>query len=154
MGWLDRVDDQVDALTHARALQESSRSAEACTLLDRVIRTTADPNTRADALVQRLVNASVLPDLLAHELAKAVREAVFADVAVVFILLVAGVLLGELVSQKSTREVIDGMSGPKFPSTELLLWLAGPVVLLLGYALLGSRGKSVGGWLRRRAKSN
>ncbi|GAA4575963.1 hypothetical protein GCM10023176_46330 [Micromonospora coerulea] len=54
MGWLDRVDDQVDALTHARALQEASRSAEACAILDGVIRTTTDPNTRADALVQRL----------------------------------------------------------------------------------------------------
>ncbi|MEH0936301.1 GGDEF domain-containing protein [Micromonospora psammae] len=54
MGWLDRVDDQVDALTHARHLQEFSRSAEACALLDRVLRTTTDPHARADALVQRL----------------------------------------------------------------------------------------------------
>ncbi|MDG4805930.1 GGDEF domain-containing protein [Micromonospora sp. WMMD1120] len=54
MGWLDRVDDQVDALTHARALQEASRSAEAYVLLERVIRTTTDPTARADALVQRL----------------------------------------------------------------------------------------------------
>ncbi|MCG5453167.1 MULTISPECIES: GGDEF domain-containing protein [Micromonospora] len=54
MGWLDRVDDQVDALTHARALQEASRSAEAYVLLERVIRTTNDPAARADAMVQRL----------------------------------------------------------------------------------------------------
>ncbi|MEV7331230.1 GGDEF domain-containing protein [Micromonospora sp. NPDC093244] len=54
MGWLDRVDDQVDALTHARALQEASRSAEAYGLLERVIRTTNDPAARADAMVQRL----------------------------------------------------------------------------------------------------
>ncbi|WP_341717380.1 GGDEF domain-containing protein [Micromonospora sp. FIMYZ51] len=54
MGWLDRVDDQVDALTQARALQEVSRSVEACTILDRVICTTRDPHARADALVQRL----------------------------------------------------------------------------------------------------
>ncbi|MFE9954203.1 diguanylate cyclase domain-containing protein [Micromonospora sp. NPDC005299] len=54
MGWLDRVEDQVDALRRARALQEVSRSAEACALLDRVIRTTDDPCARADALVQRL----------------------------------------------------------------------------------------------------
>ncbi|MEU1246984.1 diguanylate cyclase domain-containing protein [Micromonospora arida] len=54
MGWLDRVDDQVDALTHARALQEASRSAEAYVLLERVIRTTDDPAARADAMVQRL----------------------------------------------------------------------------------------------------
>ncbi|MGC4803467.1 diguanylate cyclase domain-containing protein [Micromonospora sp. DT233] len=54
MGWLDRVDDQVDILTRARALQEVSRSAEACALLERVIENTADPHARADALVQRL----------------------------------------------------------------------------------------------------
>ncbi|WP_030488037.1 sensor domain-containing diguanylate cyclase [Micromonospora chokoriensis] len=54
MGWLDRVDDQVDALTRARALQEASRSAEAYVLLERVIRTTTDPAARADAMVQRL----------------------------------------------------------------------------------------------------
>ncbi|GLZ59074.1 MULTISPECIES: GGDEF domain-containing protein [Micromonospora] len=54
MGWLDRVEDQVDALTHARALQEASRSAESYVLLERVIRTTNDPAARADAMVQRL----------------------------------------------------------------------------------------------------
>ncbi|WBB66706.1 GGDEF domain-containing protein [Micromonospora sp. WMMD812] len=54
MGWLDRVDDQVDALKQARALQEASRSAEAYTVLERVLRTTTDPRSRADALVQRL----------------------------------------------------------------------------------------------------
>ncbi|MFD0788513.1 GGDEF domain-containing protein, partial [Micromonospora azadirachtae] len=54
MGWLDRVEDQVDALTQSRALQEASRSAEAYTVLERVLRTTTDPRTRADAMVQRL----------------------------------------------------------------------------------------------------
>ncbi|WP_229402972.1 GGDEF domain-containing protein [Micromonospora okii] len=54
MGWLDRVNDQVDALTRARVLQEVSRSAEATVLLDGVIRTTTDPYARVDALVQRL----------------------------------------------------------------------------------------------------
>ncbi|GAB3944689.1 hypothetical protein GCM10027614_35260 [Micromonospora vulcania] len=54
MGWLDRVDDQVDALTRARALQEASRSAEAYALLERVIHSATDPTTRADAMVQRL----------------------------------------------------------------------------------------------------
>ena len=43
------------------------------------------PADADDALVQRLVNASVLPDLLAHELVMAVRESVMADVAVVFV---------------------------------------------------------------------
>ncbi|PZG21075.1 GGDEF domain-containing protein [Micromonospora craterilacus] len=54
MGWLGRVDDQVDALTKARALQEMSRSTEAYTILERVLRGTRDPHARADALVQRL----------------------------------------------------------------------------------------------------
>ncbi|MFG1901649.1 GGDEF domain-containing protein [Micromonospora carbonacea] len=54
MGWLNRVNDQVDVLTRARALQEVSRSAESCLLLDGVIRSTDDQYARADALVQRL----------------------------------------------------------------------------------------------------
>lgn len=54
MSWLDRVTDQAETLRKARKLQESSRSAEACVLLDRVLATTDDPLTRADALVQRV----------------------------------------------------------------------------------------------------
>ncbi|MEH1125068.1 GGDEF domain-containing protein [Micromonospora sp. CPCC 206061] len=54
MGWLDRVTDQAETLKRARVLQEQSRSAEACALLDRVLATTSDKHTRADALVQRL----------------------------------------------------------------------------------------------------
>ncbi|WBB82555.1 GGDEF domain-containing protein [Micromonospora sp. WMMD882] len=54
MGWLDRVTDQVGALTQARDLMEASRSAEACVLLEQVIATTDDPYARADARVQRL----------------------------------------------------------------------------------------------------
>jgi diguanylate cyclase (GGDEF)-like protein len=73
LGWLDRVDDQVDALRRARALQEASRSAEACALLDRVIATTEDPCARADALVQRL---SALINLgRTAEFTRAVEEA-------------------------------------------------------------------------------
>ncbi|MEV1286856.1 GGDEF domain-containing protein [Micromonospora sp. NPDC049679] len=54
MGWLDRVNDQAEALGRSRRLQESSRSAEAFTLLDQVLATTGDPHARADALVQRV----------------------------------------------------------------------------------------------------
>ncbi len=43
------------------------------------------PADADDAIVQRLVNASVLPDLLAHELVMAAREAVLADIAVVYV---------------------------------------------------------------------
>ncbi|GAA4675077.1 GGDEF domain-containing protein [Phytohabitans rumicis] len=54
MSWLDRVADQAETLREARKLQENSRSAEASALLDRVLSTTIDPYTRADALVQRV----------------------------------------------------------------------------------------------------
>ncbi|GGK18845.1 hypothetical protein GCM10010124_09320 [Pilimelia terevasa] len=54
MGWLDRVADQVDALTRARQLQVDGRSADACLVVDRVLAGTHDPHARADALVQRL----------------------------------------------------------------------------------------------------
>ncbi|MDG4828783.1 GGDEF domain-containing protein [Solwaraspora sp. WMMD1047] len=54
MSWLDRVTDQAELLSGARALMENSRSAEACAAFERVIATSTDPYTRADALVQRL----------------------------------------------------------------------------------------------------
>ena len=54
MGWLDRVGDQVEALRQARALMESSRSAEACLIAERVSASTTNPYARADALLQRL----------------------------------------------------------------------------------------------------
>ncbi|MEU4777920.1 GGDEF domain-containing protein [Micromonospora sp. NPDC023633] len=73
MGWLDRVTDQVDALTRARALQESSRSAEAYAILDRVAATTTDPYARADALVQRL--SAVINLGRTAEYTRAVEEA-------------------------------------------------------------------------------
>ncbi len=76
--------------------------------------------------------------------------AVVVDVAVVLILLVAGVLLGEVLARRPTREVLtDAGSAPKFPPIDLLMWMTPPVLLALVYALLASRGKTVGGWLRR-----
>ncbi|MDG4772812.1 GGDEF domain-containing protein [Solwaraspora sp. WMMD792] len=54
MGWLDRLTDQAEALMQARALMESSRSAEACVAFEQVIRSTSNRYVRADALVQRL----------------------------------------------------------------------------------------------------
>ncbi|GGM19552.1 MULTISPECIES: GGDEF domain-containing protein [Micromonospora] len=73
MGWLDRVTDQVDALRQARSLQEASCSAEAYRLLDRVIRTTADPYARTDALVQRL--SAVINLGRTAEFTRAIEEA-------------------------------------------------------------------------------
>ncbi|MFB9235443.1 GGDEF domain-containing protein [Plantactinospora siamensis] len=54
MSWLDRVTDQADALMRSRHLLETGRSAEACALLDRVLASTRDPYSRADALLQRV----------------------------------------------------------------------------------------------------
>jgi DNA-binding NtrC family response regulator/tetratricopeptide (TPR) repeat protein len=48
------------------------------------------PADADDALVRRLVDAAILPDLLARELAAALLEAVTADVAVVFVQLPGG----------------------------------------------------------------
>jgi hypothetical protein len=73
------------------------------------------------------------------------------DVAVVLILLVLGVIVGEFAAGKSTREVMATAAAPKFPPVDLLMWLAGPAFFLLVYAWLGTRGRTVGGWLRRRA---
>jgi hydrogenase-4 transcriptional activator len=74
--------DVFRALGSVRDLEETERAlAEPITAGSGIY--LGSPADADDALVQRLVNASVLPDLLAHELAMAVREAVLADVAVV-----------------------------------------------------------------------
>ncbi|GAB3962857.1 GGDEF domain-containing protein [Plantactinospora veratri] len=54
MSWLDRVGDRAEELRHARSLMESSRSAEACLIFERVLDTTDDLYSRAEALLQRL----------------------------------------------------------------------------------------------------
>ena len=75
-----------------------------------------------------------------------------ADAAVVLALLVIGALLGEVVARKPTGEILSNAgSAPKFPPTDLLLWLGCVAFFGLAYAWLGTRGWTVGGWLRRRA---
>jgi hypothetical protein len=76
--------------------------------------------------------------------------AVVVDVVVAIVLLGLGVLVGEFATRKSTAEILDGVSGPRFPSVDLLVWLGGPALLLLIYVWLGTRGWTVGGWLKRR----
>jgi hypothetical protein len=74
------------------------------------------------------------------------------DVMVGLILLVIGVVLGELLAKQSTREVLkDAGSATKFPPIALLLWMAPSVLFALVYMLLAGRGKTLGGWLRRRS---
>ena len=76
---------------------------------------------------------------------------VVVDVVAVLVLLAAGSLLGEMLAGKATREVWnDAGSSVTFPPTDLLMWLAPPVLLALVYALLISRGKSLGARLRVR----
>lgn len=80
------------------------------------------------------------------------RIAAVADAAVGFILLAVGVFAGEVAARKSTRQVwADAGSAVTFPPVDLILWAGPPVLILLAYALLVSRGKTLGGWLRRRA---
>lgn len=75
------------------------------------------------------------------------------DVAVAVILLVGGVIAAEMLLGKSSAQVIkESAAAPKFPPTDLLIWLAGPVLFGLIYLGLGTRGRTVGGWLRRRAE--
>lgn len=53
MSWLDQLPDSVDDLRQAVSLQQSGRSAEALTILDKVLAATNDPLSRAYALIQR-----------------------------------------------------------------------------------------------------
>ena len=79
------------------------------------------------------------------------RVGVVVDLAVVLLLVAAGVFLGEMLAKTSTRDVIAGVNGPKFPQPALLMWLGPPLLLVLSYTLLASRGKSAGAWLKKRA---
>jgi hypothetical protein len=75
---------------------------------------------------------------------------VVVDAVVVLLLLALGAFLGEFLAGKPTGEVWrDAGSAVKFPPVELLMWLAMPVVFLMTYGLLISRGQSLGGRLRR-----
>jgi hypothetical protein len=77
---------------------------------------------------------------------------VVVDVLAVLILVALGVLAGELLVKKSSGQILsESSAAPKFPPVELLMWLAGPVVAGLIYLWLGTRGWTVGGWLKRRA---
>jgi hypothetical protein len=76
---------------------------------------------------------------------------VVADVCVALMLLLFGAYLGELLARKPTAQVWrDAGSAVTFPPEDLILWLGPPSVLVLVYALLASKGASVGGWLKRR----
>ncbi|HEY1187113.1 MAG TPA: hypothetical protein VGE74_05615 [Gemmata sp.] len=75
-----------------------------------------------------------------------------ADLAVFVVLIVVGMLFGEMLAQKPTGAVLSGAgSAPKFPPVELVLWGAPPALLALVYLLLNSRQRTLGAWLRRRA---
>ena len=76
---------------------------------------------------------------------------VIADVCVALLLLVLGAYLGELLARKPTAQVWrDAGSAVTFPPEELILWLGPPSVFVLVYLLLASKGRGVGGWLKRR----
>jgi hypothetical protein len=72
------------------------------------------------------------------------------DLVVMLVLIAAGAFLGEVLAGKPTREVwVDAGSSVIFPPTDLLMWLAPPVLFALVYGLLVSRGKSLGARFRR-----
>ena len=74
-----------------------------------------------------------------------------ADLGVFLLLVVVGLLLGELAVRKPMGQVFsESGSAAKFPPVDLLILLAPPVMFGLIYLLLNSREKTVGAWLRRR----
>ena len=73
------------------------------------------------------------------------------DIAIAVILLALGTFVGEAIAGRSTGEILRRAgSAPKFPPTDLLIWLASVLLPGLAYAWLGTRGGTVGGWLKRR----
>lgn len=73
-----------------------------------------------------------------------------ADLLAFLLLVVVGILLGELIVRKPTGEVLAEVANPTFPPLNLLLWAAPAVMFALIYILLGRRERTLGGWLRRR----
>jgi len=73
-----------------------------------------------------------------------------ADLVAFLLLVVVGLLLGELIVRKPTGEVLAEVAHPTFPPVNLLLWAAPAVMFALIYILLGRRERTLGGWLRRR----
>jgi hypothetical protein len=73
------------------------------------------------------------------------------DIAVGLGLAGIGALLGEVAVGKSSAVILrEAGSAPKFPPMDLLLWIGCVATPILVYLLLANRGKTVGGWLRRR----
>lgn len=73
------------------------------------------------------------------------------DAVVVLSLLGAGVVAGEELAGRPAAALIDEARATGSPSMDLLLGAAVPVVFVLVYLWLGTRGWTVGGWLKRRA---
>jgi hypothetical protein len=77
-----------------------------------------------------------------------------ADAVVFVLLVVGGLLLGEMAVRKPTGEILaEAGSAAKFPPIDLLVWAAPAVCFALVYILLGKRDLSVGAWIRRRKAS-
>lgn len=72
-----------------------------------------------------------------------------ADLVAFVVLVVAGLVLGEVLVHKPTGEVLSELASPKFPPIDLLVWAAPAALFALVYLLLFKRGRSLGAWLRR-----
>jgi len=112
----------------------------------------AHPNSNGlfehpDALAALDEAIPILPTPPAEPAAPGGRKllGIIVDVLVGALLIAIGVLCGEFLARQSTSEVLkDAGSAATFPPVDLLMWGAPTVVLLLIYALLISRGKSLG----------
>jgi hypothetical protein len=76
-----------------------------------------------------------------------------ADGVVVLILLALGALAGEMVVRKPSGTILrESATAPRFPPIDLLLWLGCAAFFALIYVWLGTRGWTLGAWLRRRGE--
>ncbi|MFO0803698.1 MAG: hypothetical protein U0791_11350 [Gemmataceae bacterium] len=74
-----------------------------------------------------------------------------ADAAVVVLLLALGAAVGSLAAGKPTSDILgDAPASPRFPPTDLLIWVASVAVCGLLYVWLFSRGWNLGARITRR----
>ncbi len=76
-----------------------------------------------------------------------------ADAVAFVVLVVGGLMLGEVLVRKPTGEVLSGLSSPKFPPIELLIWGAPATLFALVYLLLVKRGIGLGSLVRKIKRS-
>lgn len=77
--------------------------------------------------------------------------ALIADATAFVVMLALGAGIGSMIAGKPSVQILsDAPASPRFPPTDLMIWVASVAVFGLLYVWLGTRGWSLGARIRRR----